>query len=150
MRGVAEAVLAVVLGAQAANAATVERNWAHGKSVHQSSSAFGGDAARAVDGNRDGAFVAGSVTHTADEIDHPFDSSTMGGPVAPESPPPSVRDAPGADEMRRRVEPRLFFDLSRRNDSSSATCKARSSRSVNQSVPHGPIEELESTLPRTR
>lgn len=69
MRGVAGAALAVVLAAHAAEASAVERNWARGKPAHQSSTTFGGDAARAVDGNRDGIFATGSVTHTADEVD---------------------------------------------------------------------------------
>src|SRR5262249_55935006 len=42
-------------------------NLALGKTATQSSTAFGGDAARAVDGNVDGDFFAGSVTSTEHE-----------------------------------------------------------------------------------
>src|SRR5262249_30065033 len=42
-------------------------NLALGKTATQSSTAFGGDAARAVDGNVDGDFFAGSVTSPAHE-----------------------------------------------------------------------------------
>jgi hypothetical protein len=38
-------------------------NVARGKTATQSSTAFGGDASRALDGNTDGDFNAGSVTH---------------------------------------------------------------------------------------
>lgn len=41
------------------------RNLAYGKPTTQSSTAFGGDSARAVDGNADGDFGHGSVSHTA-------------------------------------------------------------------------------------
>jgi F5/8 type C domain len=43
------------------------RNLAYGKPVQQSSTAVGGMAARAVDGNTDGDFTHGSVTHTDSE-----------------------------------------------------------------------------------
>ncbi|MBK8006027.1 MAG: discoidin domain-containing protein [Gemmatimonadetes bacterium] len=45
----------------------IERNWAREGKASQSSVAFGGEAARAIDGNRDGTFSATSVTHTAQE-----------------------------------------------------------------------------------
>ena len=41
------------------------RNLAYGKPATQSGTGFGGDASRAVDGNTNGAFGAGSVSHTA-------------------------------------------------------------------------------------
>ena len=41
------------------------RNLAYGKPATQSSTGFGGDAGRAVDGNTDGNFGHGSVSHTA-------------------------------------------------------------------------------------
>ncbi len=43
-------------------------NLAAGQSATQSSTAFGGDASRAVDGDTSGVFGAGSVTHTANQI----------------------------------------------------------------------------------
>jgi len=42
------------------------RNLAHNKPTSQSSTAWGGDSARAVDGNTDGNYGRNSVTHTAD------------------------------------------------------------------------------------
>lgn len=53
----------------AAQAADVERNWALHTTPTQSSTAFGGVAARAVDGNLDGVFGHGSVTHTTEEAE---------------------------------------------------------------------------------
>jgi len=51
--------------------AEVERNWAlHGVAT-QSSTAFGADARRAIDGNENGNWPASSVTHTNQEVD-PF------------------------------------------------------------------------------
>ncbi|MEV6524469.1 alpha-L-fucosidase [Longispora sp. NPDC051575] len=41
-------------------------NLAYGRPATQSSTAWGGDAGRAVDGNTGGAWAAGSVTHTSD------------------------------------------------------------------------------------
>ncbi|MFO0577560.1 MAG: discoidin domain-containing protein [Polyangia bacterium] len=43
---------------------TPGRNLAKGMPTSQSSTAYGGEAARAVDGNTDGAYGSGSVTHT--------------------------------------------------------------------------------------
>lgn len=64
------AAAAVVSLAQSpAQAAEIERNWALHTSPTQSSTAFGGNAARAVDGNRDGVWSHGSVTHTNEETD---------------------------------------------------------------------------------
>ncbi|MES2179981.1 MAG: discoidin domain-containing protein [Gemmatimonadota bacterium] len=47
--------------------ATAAQNVALGKRAVQSSTEFGGDASRAVDGRTDGVFNNGSVTHTANE-----------------------------------------------------------------------------------
>src|SRR5262249_47824249 len=49
----------------------IERNWALHRSANQSSVALGGVPARAVDGNENGNWNVGSVTHTNQEID-PF------------------------------------------------------------------------------
>ncbi len=49
----------------AALAATNASNLARGRPAVQSSTAYAGAAGRAVDGNTDGTFLAGSVTHTA-------------------------------------------------------------------------------------
>ena len=46
-----------------------EQNVAKGATASQSTTFYGGDAARAVDGNTDGNFEAGSVTHTNDSAD---------------------------------------------------------------------------------
>jgi hypothetical protein len=54
----------VVRGAPAANPTPGGGNLALGRRAYQSSTANGGDASRAVDGNTDGAFFSGSVTHT--------------------------------------------------------------------------------------
>jgi len=43
------------------------QNLALGKPTKQSSTAFGGDSGRAVDGNKDGNYFNNSMTHTADE-----------------------------------------------------------------------------------
>jgi hypothetical protein len=62
-----------VMGAVTAKAAVVfgpgagGQNLALKKAVRQSSTGFGGDAARAVDGNTQGDFTRGSVSHTAQE-----------------------------------------------------------------------------------
>jgi hypothetical protein len=45
----------------------IERNWAREGKATQSSVTLGGEAARAIDGNRNGNWGAGSVTHTAQE-----------------------------------------------------------------------------------
>lgn len=45
-----------------------EKNWSLGKPAKESSVAFGGIASKAVDGNRNGNFTAGSVTHTAAQL----------------------------------------------------------------------------------
>ncbi|GAB3092718.1 galactose-binding domain-containing protein [Lysobacter terrae] len=47
----------------------IERNWALNRPANQSSTALGGAAARAVDGNTNGDWSAGSVTHTNEETD---------------------------------------------------------------------------------
>lgn len=49
----------------------VRPNWALGRPATQSSTGFGGAASRAVDGNTDGKFFDGSVTHTNFDA-HPF------------------------------------------------------------------------------
>ena len=49
------------------NAPDLIQNIALGKPARQSTTAFGGDASRAVDGNTSGQWGAGSVTHTEDE-----------------------------------------------------------------------------------
>ncbi|HYJ80037.1 MAG TPA: discoidin domain-containing protein, partial [Longimicrobiaceae bacterium] len=54
----------VVLGASTQAQAQRRINVAAGKQAFQSSTAHGADASRAVDGNVDGAFFNGSVTHT--------------------------------------------------------------------------------------
>jgi hypothetical protein len=54
------------LGRPAA-ASIAQRNWAAGKPTTQSSVALGGVSARAVDGNTNGDWNAGSVTHTNEE-----------------------------------------------------------------------------------
>src|SRR5262245_34865158 len=54
-----------------ASAADIERNWALHGTATQSSTAFGADAQRAIDGNENGNWPAGSVTHTTQEVD-PF------------------------------------------------------------------------------
>lgn len=59
--GLGLAVLALV---GAAPAQADDANLARGAAVRQSSTGFGGDAKRAVDGNADGVYNAGSVTHT--------------------------------------------------------------------------------------
>lgn len=53
-------------------------NIALGKNTVQSSTAYGGDSSRAVDGNIDGIFRNGSVTHTQSE-NNPFWSVDLGG-----------------------------------------------------------------------
>src|SRR5437899_2031448 len=53
----------VAVGKQAF-AETVLQNYALNQPATESSSAYGGDAGRAVDGNTDGAFGGRSVTHT--------------------------------------------------------------------------------------
>lgn len=50
--------------ARAADPAYAVTNLAVGKPVSQSTTAFGGAAAAAVDGNRDGAYSGGSISHT--------------------------------------------------------------------------------------
>ena len=52
-----------------ASAATIERNWALTGTASQSSTALGGAAARANDGNTDGNWTDGSVTHTNTDTD---------------------------------------------------------------------------------
>jgi hypothetical protein len=60
-------VASVVAPLANANSAEIERNWALGKPALQSSTSFGGDASRALDGNRDGAYASNSTTHTSAE-----------------------------------------------------------------------------------
>jgi hypothetical protein len=50
------------------NVTTGEANLALGRPASQSSTAFGGSAARAVDGNRDGNWDRGSITSTSNDI----------------------------------------------------------------------------------
>lgn len=57
-----------------------DANVAKGATATQSSVAFGGDAARAVDGNTDGNFDAASVTHTS-ESDDPWWEVDLGRPI---------------------------------------------------------------------
>jgi hypothetical protein len=47
----------------------IERNWALQGAVTQSSTAFGGDPRRAIDGNTNGGWNDGSVTHTSQELE---------------------------------------------------------------------------------
>jgi hypothetical protein len=70
----------LILIAPVVVAKTVERNWAGGKPANQSSTALEAGATRAVDGNRDGSFVNGSVTHTNLES-HPFWEVDLGAVV---------------------------------------------------------------------
>jgi hypothetical protein len=58
------AVLALVGLAGSSSLCLAEVNVALGKIASQSTTGFGGDASRAVDGNTDGNYGAGSVTHT--------------------------------------------------------------------------------------
>src|SRR5450631_3688704 len=51
------------------HAAAVERNWALHGAATQSSTAEGGDARRAIDGNTNGDWNVGSVTQTDQEVD---------------------------------------------------------------------------------
>lgn len=66
--GVAVALLALaVVPPRAAD--EIERNWAPQGAVTQSSTAFGGEAQRAIDGKTNGDWNAGSVTHTDQELE---------------------------------------------------------------------------------
>jgi hypothetical protein len=62
-------------------AGTVEKNWSRGAKATQSSLDWGGDASRAIDGNRDGNFFANSVTETQNE-DKPYLDIDLGAGVA--------------------------------------------------------------------
>jgi hypothetical protein len=71
MRYIAASAALLGLWAFGAKASNIERNWALHASASQSSTALGADASRAVDGNTNGDWNTGSVTHTNQEID-PF------------------------------------------------------------------------------
>lgn len=65
------AILLIACWGKIGSAAEVERNWALKGVAAQSSTAFGADARRAIDGNENGNWLASSVTHTNQEVD-PF------------------------------------------------------------------------------
>lgn len=68
----AAAITVVLVGVRVAQphaTGEVEKNWARQGNTTQSSTALGGDARRAIDGNTNGAWNAGSVTHTNQETE---------------------------------------------------------------------------------
>ncbi len=61
------------------------RNIALSGHAKQSSTSFGGEAARAIDGNTNGSFGSGTETHTNENEDHPWWEVDLGGEHAIES-----------------------------------------------------------------
>ena len=56
------------------------RNVARGGKATQKSTASGGVASRAIDGNTSGVYTQGSITHTAENIENPWWEVDLGGP----------------------------------------------------------------------
>jgi glucose/arabinose dehydrogenase/azurin len=55
------------------------KNIAVGHKTSQSSTGYGGDPARAVDGNTDGAYSSGTITHTNENTENPWWEVDLGG-----------------------------------------------------------------------